>query len=197
MSFSAGAECRDAACACTGAWPRGFVGLTCSPCSTYWLALHHREDGYPFIICTEALAVRAGGSSASWSDVLGVDFYPLVKYCPQYWAGCSFKTSGGWNRGRPARGPALRQQSQKAATCFPFSVPLRKSFNSAFQQDDLTGNLAQHSFFFFVLPPKCLVINEIKELTTKLSPHPANKTVDMKHPPFRHSLHKHGELTWC
>lgn len=50
----------------------------------------------------------------------------------------------------------------------------------------------------FFLPASTAVsifIKEIKEITTKLGPHPTNKTVDMKHPPFRHSFHSHGELT--
>ena len=127
-------------------------------------------------------------------DVLGVDFYPLVEYCPHSPAGCSVETLGRWSGGRPDLGPAFRQQSQKAPISFPFSVPLRNA-SSAFQQDDLTKNPAQHSFFFFPSTAVSIVINEIKEITTKLGPHPTNKTVDMKHPPFRHSFHSHGELT--
>lgn len=127
-------------------------------------------------------------------DILSVDFYPLVEYCPHSPAGCSIKTLGRWSGGRPDLGPAFRQQSQKAPISFPFSVPLRKNSNSALQQDDLTKNPAQHSFFS-PSTAMSIVINEIKEITAKLGPHPTNKTVDMKHPPFRHSFHNHGELT--
>lgn len=54
----------------------------------------------------------------------------------------------GWVEQRKTRPGTGAQAAVPKGVHFPFSVPLRKSFNSAFQQDGLTGSLAQHSFFF-------------------------------------------------
>lgn len=129
------------------------MGLTCSPCSAYWLASHHSKDGHPSVICT-VLAETASGSPASWPGVLGGDFYPLVKYCPHLcWL--LLQNPGWWSGGRPDFGSGTQATVLKGATSFPFSMPLRKNFSSAFQQDDLTQNLAQHFFFPFSTTVSC------------------------------------------
>ena len=122
------------------------MGLTGSPCSVYQLASTAGRTGTLSKSAQTCWLYVLG--AALPPDILSVDFYPLVEYCPHSLAGCSVKTLGRWSGGRPDLGPAFRQQSQKAPISFPLSVPLRKNSNSAFQQDDLTKNPAHNSFFF-------------------------------------------------
>ena len=175
MSIGAEAKCRGAAWALEAGPAKGLCGAAMQP-MLHSLACVPSQRGQCPVICTKALALFASGSPASQPNVLGVDCYSLVKYCPHSWAGCSFNVLSGWGRGGEDRSQScgLRQQSQKAPTSFPLSAPLRRNFNSAFQQDTLTRNLAQHAF---LSPPQCLVIHEIKEITLNLYPYPTNRTI--------------------